>query len=371
MTAPVGRSVPIAAPTRLAPDEHEAVRAAIDTVLSGGSLIGGRFVEQFEDTFATYVGRRHCVGVDNGSDALVLALQALGRPAGSVALVPANDGGFAAAAAQAAGLVPVSLDVDPDTGLVTAADLERGWTPAATAAVVTHLHGWMADIAPIVAWCHDRGVALVEDCAQAAGARREGRHVGTFGDAATFSFYPTKNLGAFGDGGAVVTDRADIADRIRSLRQYGWGETFRIVDGRGRNARLDALQAGVLTARLPFLDRNNALRREIAARYRAALPSTLFLGPDDQSFVAHHAVVVAPGRDRLREVLHAHGVATTVHYPYLIDEMPGVQLGAPAATPQAAARRDRILSLPCFPTLEDAEMALVLTALATWQAAGG
>ncbi|HVE25642.1 MAG TPA: DegT/DnrJ/EryC1/StrS family aminotransferase [Sporichthya sp.] len=371
MTAPVARSVPVAAPTRLAPDEHEAVRAAIDTVLSGGSLIGGRFVEQFEDTFASYVGRRHCVGVDNGSDALVLALQALGCTPGSVALVPANDGGFAAAAAQAAGLVPVSVDVDPDTGLVTAADLDRAWTPVAAVAVVTHLHGLTADIAPIVGWCHDHGLALVEDCAQAAGARRDGRHVGTFGDAATFSFYPTKNLGAFGDGGAVVTDRADIADRVRSLRQYGWGEPFRIEDGRGRNARLDALQAGVLTARLPFLDRNNARRRGIAARYRAALPSTALLGADDPSFVAHHAVVVTPARDRLREVLAAHAIAASVHYPYLIDEMPGVRLGAPAATPHAATLRDRILSLPCFPTLEDAEMDLVLTTLATWQAAGG
>jgi aminotransferase EvaB len=371
MTAPVTRSVPIAAPTRLAPDEHTAVRAAIDAVLAGGPLIGGRFVEQFEDAFATYVGRRHCVGVDNGSDALVLALQALECTAGSVALVPANDGGFAAAAAQAAGLVPVGLDVDADTGLVTIADLERGWNSKASAVVVTHLHGLTAQMAPIAAWCQARGVVLIEDCAQAAGARQDGRHVGTFGDAATFSFYPTKNLGAFGDGGAVVTDRADVAERVRSLRQYGWGEAFRIGDGRGRNARLDALQAGVLTARLPFLDRNNALRREIARRYRAVLPPEWVPGAEDPSFVAHHAVVVVPRRDQLREVLAAHAVQTTIHYPYLIDEMPGVRLGAPAATPQAAARRDRILSLPCFPTLEDGEMALVLKVLAAWLAAGG
>jgi dTDP-4-amino-4,6-dideoxygalactose transaminase len=370
VTAPLLRTVPRADPTRLAEDERAAVRAAVDVVLSTGPLIGGPFVEAFEDAFATYLGIGHCVGVDNGSDALVLALQALECVPGGVALVPPNDGGYAAAAAVAAGLLPVTLDVGEDTGLVSAADLERAWSPAVTAVMVTHLHGMAADIEPLVAWARERGAVVVEDCAQATGARRNGRPVGTFGAAAAFSFYPTKNLGAFGDGGAVVTDRAEVAERVRSLRQYGWVERFRITDGRGRNARLDALQAGVLTARLSFLDRNNDLRRAVAGRYRAALPSGCFVGPDDLSFVAHHAVVATADRGRLWEVLAAHGVETAVHYPYLIDEMPGLRLGAPADIPHARARRERILSLPCFPTLDENEVATVLSALAAWRTAG-
>jgi dTDP-4-amino-4,6-dideoxygalactose transaminase len=366
MTAPLVASVPTSAPTRLAPDENGAIRAAIDAVLSAGPLIGGRFVEEFEAAFAAYVGAGHCVGVSNGSDALVLALQALDGAAGTAALVPANDGGYAAAAAQAAGLRPVALDVDAGTGLVTVADVERAWITSVSVVVVTHLHGRCADITPIVALCRDRGAAVVEDCAQATGSSRNGRRVGTFGDAAAFSFYPTKNLACLGDGGAVVTDRADVADRVRSLRQYGWGEPFRIVDGRGRNARLDALQAAVLSARLPFLDRNNELRRSVARRYRAVLPGRMFAGPDDESFVAHHAVMMTPDRDKLRLLLAGRGVDTAVHYPYLIGEMAGIQLGTPAATPKAARLRDRVLSLPCFPTMRDDEVDLVVGALGDW-----
>ncbi|MBA3744834.1 DegT/DnrJ/EryC1/StrS family aminotransferase [Sporichthya sp.] len=371
MTAPLVRPVPTADPTRLAEAERAAVRAAVEAVLTTGPLIGGPFVAAFEDAFAAYLGSRHCIGVDNGSDALVLALQALGCVAGTEALVPASDGGYAAAAAQAAGLVPVAVDVSPENGLVSVAELERTCSPRVTAVVLTHLHGLAADVKPVVAWARQRGIVVVEDCAQATGARRDGRPVGTFADAAAFSFYPTKNLAAFGDGGAVVTDRADVAEQVRSLRQYGWSESFRITDSRGRNARLDALQAAVLTARLPFLDHNNERRRAIARRYRAVLPPGNLLGPDDDSFVAHHAVVVTPNRDRLREVLATHHVDAAVHYPWLIDEMPGIRLGAPADLPNARAWRDRILSLPCFPTLEETEVDTVVSALAGWQAPVG
>lgn len=368
MTAPPTLAVPTAAPTRLAPDERAATQAAVDAVLTTGPLIGGPFVEEFEAAFAAYLGVEYCVGVDNGSDALVLAFQALDCAPGGIALVPPNDGGYAAAAALAAGLRPVVTDVDAADGLVTVEQIEKGWQPGVAAVVVTHLHGLSCDLEPVVAWCRTRGVPVVEDCAQAAGARRGTGLVGSFGDAAAFSFYPTKNLGAFGDAGAVVCRRAEVADRVRSLRQYGWREPFRVEDARGRNARLDALQAAVLTARLPFLDRNNTARRAIVAGYREATGAPAFLGRDDDSFVAHHAVALNGERDRLRSFLRGHGVDSAVHYPYLVTEMPGLGPATRAATPNAASQRERILSLPCFPTLTAAELETVVTALAAWGA---
>jgi aminotransferase EvaB len=360
--------IPAAAPTRLAPDERAAALNAVDAVLTAGPLIGGPFVEEFETAFAAYLGVRHCVGVDNGSDALILAIQALGCSPGGVALVAPNDGGYAAAAAHAAGLRPVATDVDPGTGLMTLTEIEKAWQPGVAAVVVTHLHGLSCDVEPVVRWCRERGVTLVEDCAQATGARRGNALLGSFGDAAAFSFYPTKNLGAFGDAGAVVCARDDVADRVRRLRQYGWREPFRIEDARGRNARLDAVQAAVLAARLPFLDRNNAARRAVVARYREAARPQVILGPDDASFVAHHAVVLSDDRDGLRQFLGSRGVGTAVHYPHLIDEMPALQPGTAAATPHAAALRQRILSLPCFPTMTAHELETVCAALSAWSA---
>lgn len=371
MTAPAVRTVPAAAPTRLAQDERTAVLTAVDAALTSGPLIGGPFVERFEEAFATYLGVRHCVGVDNGSDALILALQALECPAGGIALVPPNDGGYAAAAAQAAGLLPVATDIDVRSGLQTLAEVERAWRPGVVALVVTHLHGISCEIELMVAWCRDRGVLVLEDCAQAAGARRGDAQVGSFGDAAAFSFYPTKNLAAVGDAGAVVSDRREVADRVRALRQYGWREPFRVEDPRGRNARLDAVQAAVLTARLPFLDRNNESRRAVIRRYRESAKPAVVLGPDDASFVAHHAVVLTNRRDRLREFLTGRGVETAVHYPHLVAEMPGLRLGAADPTPGAAAVRDQILSLPCFSTLEESEVETVCRAVVEWRSSDG
>lgn len=359
-----GQNIPTACPARLAADERAAVLSAVDAVLTAGPFIGGPFVDEFETAFAAYLGAGHCIGVDNGSDALILAIQALGCPPGGIALVAPNDGGYAAAAAHAAGLVPVATDVDPGTGLMTLVEIEKAWRRGVAVVILTHLHGLSCDIEPVTVWCRERDVPLVEDCAQAAGARRGDALVGTFGDAAAFSFYPTKNLGAFGDAGAVVCDRSDVAARVRGLRQYGWGEPFRIEDLRGRNARLDALQAAVLTARLPFLDRNNAARRAIVTGYREAAGPLALLGPDDPSFVGHHAVVLSNARDDLRAFLGSRGIETAVHYPHLVSDMPG--LGGTGATPQAAALRERILSLPCFPTLAGHERQAVGAALAAW-----
>lgn len=363
-------TVPLADPLRLADDEARAVRSALDDVLSGGSLVLGPRVEAFEEAFAAYLAPTGpapaVIGVGNGTDALVIALLALDVPRGSSVLVPANDGGFSATAVRGAGLVPVPVDADPVTQLVDLALLEAATGPDVRAAVVTHLHGQAVDLGPVLAWCRQHGLLLVEDAAQAHGATLGDRRTGTLADAAAFSFYPTKNLGALGDGGAVVTADAQVAARARRLRQYGWGDRFRAVVPHGRNSRLDALQAAVLSARLPFLDAGNLRRRAVVGRYRAALAGSdaVVLG-DAPGAVAHHAVVVHPERERLAATLARHDVVTAVHYPWLVTEMPGLGLG-PVPLPGADRGRREKLSLPCFPSLTDAEVDRVSAALEEW-----
>lgn len=346
-------TVPLAAPSRLAPEEGAAVRAAVESVLSGSTWVGGEPVATFERDFASYLGAgdREVVGVGNGTDALVLAFAALGLSAGDGVLVCDDEGGYAAGAAAQLGLRVQVMDVG-----------ELPTDPSGLAAVVvTHLHGDAVPLAGIDAWRRAHGLLLVEDCAQAHGLRVDGAHVGLTGDAATFSFYPTKNLGAVGDGGAVVLG-PDVATRARSLREYGWGERYRVDRAGGRNSRLDTLQAAILSARLPFLDARNERRRAIADRFRGLV----LLHGEAATTVAHHAVALLANRaerDALRDRLDALGIMTAVHYPWLVSEMPGLTVtGGPS--PVAADRRDRMLSLPCFPEMTDAEVDAVCEALA-------
>jgi dTDP-4-amino-4,6-dideoxygalactose transaminase len=362
--------VPLADPLRLGQPESRAVRQALDEVMSSGPLILGPWVERFEDDFAAYLvpegPRPIVVGVGNGSDALTIALACLDLPDTARVLVPANDGGFAAAAVRASGLTPVAVDADDVTQLIDVPALDAAPTDGVRAVVATHLHGQPADLTAIKAWCAARGLLLVEDAAQAHGATSRGRRVGALADAAAFSFYPTKNLGALGDAGAAVFTDPAAAARARRLRQYGWGDHFRIEVAGGRNTRMDALQAAVLSARLPFLDDNNARRRTIVGRYRAALAGSdaVVLG-DATGSVAHHAVVLHPDRDGLVDVLGRHGVATSVHYPWLVTEMPGLGM-ATTATPRADLGRRCKVSLPCFPTLTSAEVDRVVEVLDEW-----
>lgn len=362
--------VPAAAPTRLAEDESAAVRAAIDRVITDGPWILGPEVESFEADFAAYTELGHTVGVGNGTDALVVAMTALGLAPGAGVLVAADEGGYAATAARLAGLVPVVMDLAPSSTVVDASTAAAAHRPGVEAVVVTHLHGDAVPLAELDAWRRAHGLALVEDCAQAHGLRVDGRHVGTTGDAATFSFYPTKNLGAVGDGGLVGFSDPAAADRARALRQYGWvDERFRPDLAGGRNTRLDPLQAAVLAARLPHLDARNQRRRDLANRWRAALRGRAVLWGDPATTVAHHAVVVTDDRDDLADHLSARGVDTAVHYPHLVGDMSGVRAeGDPA--PVAASLARRILSLPCFPELTDDEADHVAAALQEWRPHG-
>ena len=354
--------VPSAAPTRLGTEESVAVRAALESVLAGGPWILGEPVERFESEFATYLGVPEVVGVGNGTDALVLGLAALGLSPGAGVLVAAVEGGYAATAARMLGLRPLVMDVDELSMGPVVSDAQRADDAGVEAIIVTHLHGDAVPLDEIDRWRGRRGLALVEDCAQAHGLRVGGRHVGATGEVATYSFYPTKNLGAIGDAGAVTCADAAVAKRLRALRQYGWGERYRVEHAGGRNSRLDTLQAAVLAARLPFLDGRNARRRAIANRYRAALPQDRRLHGDPATTVAHHAVAIGADRDGFQQRLEARGITTSVHYPYLVTEMPGLDI-EPASVPTSSRLRDRMLSLPCFPELTDAEVDRVCEAL--------
>ena len=362
-----GAAIPVAAPGLLAPRERADVRAAIDRVLTSGVFVGGAEVDAFEAAFAASVGvGMHCAGVGSGLDALILSLVALDLPRGGQVLVPPNDGGYAALAVQAAGLLPVGLDVS-DEGLVSLPGIQSRCGPSTVAVIATHVHGLAVHLDPVAAWCRSRSIALVEDCSQAHGARGVALH----GDASAFSFYPTKNLGALGDAGAVLTPRADLADRIRGLREYGWGPRHVVSHPQGRNSRLDAVQAAVLRARLPYLARATEERRRIVSRYREAIPWARFLARDDDTFVAHHAVIVDDDRDRLMHLLGQAQIQVAVHYPALVAEMPGLTLHGGHDAPVAAALRDRQVSLPCFPGMSEQQVDRVCAVLTAWGASRG
>lgn len=362
MSAPV----PLADPARLGREEAAAVRAAVESVIARGPWIGGPAVDRFEEDFARYLGGGEVVGCASGTDALVLGLLGLGLPAGGEVLVAANEGGYAATAARIAGLTPVPIDVDRATMAPTVATAEARRTPRTSALVVTHLHGDPVDLRDLDDWRRRHGLALIEDCAQAHGCRPQGRHVGLTGEAAAFSFYPTKNLGALGDGGAVVAADPAVATRIRRLAQYGWDPRPRIALAGGRNSRLDAIQAATLSARLPYLDAGNARRRRMLDHYRAAA-AQLDLAGNPAAGVAHHAVVRTTRRADLVAHLDARGIRSSIHYPFVLGDMPGLRLGeGPEATPVATELAQQVLSVPCTPELRDEEVERVAAALHDW-----
>lgn len=365
-------SVPLAAPGRLLRDEAIAIDAAVSRVVRSGTWILGREVDGFERSFAAFTGATTTVGCANGTDALILALVAIEPSVGAEVLVPSDDSGFAALAATVAGLRPVVYDIDPRTGAPSVDTLGAVCSAATEVLIVTHLHGDLIDLGAIDEWRRSRGLAMIEDCSQAHGLQGPTGHVGTLADLGTFSFYPTKNLGAVGDGGAVVvgagSSASSLARRLRALRQYGWVERNRVDLPGGRNSRLDEVQAAILRARLPFLDERNRRRLVLLDHWREALAGSDVVdhvgGPGPT--VAHHIVVrfsTSEAREEAARHLDRHGVTTAVHYPWLVHEMSGLRVGGPIPE-HAVARRDRVLSLPAEPLLDDTEIGRVADALA-------
>jgi dTDP-4-amino-4,6-dideoxygalactose transaminase len=314
----------------------------------------GPEVEGFEQDFAAYLGASYCVGVASGTDALELALRALGVGPGDEVVVPALTAPATAAAVLRAGAAPVLADVDAESLLLDPERAAEALGPRVRAVVPVHLYGRAAPVEPLLAL----GPDVVEDAAQAHGLRLPGGAAGTLGRAGCFSFYPTKNLGALGDGGAIVTGDPVLAERVRRLRQYGEDERYRSVET-GVNSRLDELQAAFLRAGLELLDEGNARRARIAAAYDEAL------GRPSPPGVNHLYVVRHRERDRLREELAGHGIGTLVHYPYALHEQPAFaacRRGSSLAESERGARE--VLSLPCYPELTDAEVEAVCAALA-------
>ncbi|MFI7706015.1 DegT/DnrJ/EryC1/StrS family aminotransferase [Nonomuraea sp. NPDC049480] len=355
---------------RHARSTETAVQAAVERVLKSGWYVLGEEGESFEQDFADYCGTTHCVGVANGTDAIELGLRALGVGAGSRVATVANAGFYTTTALLALGAWPVFVDVDRDTKLMDLAQLQRAVDcERLDAIVVTHLFGLLHDMEDVLAIAARAGVPVFEDCAQAHGAVRDGRRAGGFGAAAAFSFYPTKNLGALGDGGAVVTGDADVAARLKRLRQYGWESKYRIGIGGGRNSRLDELQAAVLRAKLPFLDGWNQRRRDIATRYSREIAHPRVQGTPvhGAEFVAHLYVVTCDEREELRARLAGAGVATDVHYPVPDHrQRPLADLGLREGLPVTDDLADSIVTLPCYPELSDAEVTHVISSINTW-----
>jgi aminotransferase EvaB len=344
----------------LARADGAAAAAAVQRVIRRGWYLLGEETEGFEREFAAYLGVGDVVTVASGTDALVLALAALGTSAGEEVLTAANAGGYTTNAALQRGMVPRYADVEEEDLLMSRKTVEAALSPETAVVVVTHLYGKMAPIESICELCHERGIPVVEDCAQAAGAHG----AGSFGDAAAFSFYPTKNLGAFGDGGAVATNRPEVAERVRRLRQYGWGSKYRVTERGGRNSRIDELQATVLRVRLGDLDGGNERRREVCGRYAEALAGTAvsMLHDGGSDFVGHLAVARTANRAAFAAALRERGVATEVHYPVPDHRQPALA-GPASALPVTERAADEVLSLPCFPELTDAEVDYVCTAI--------
>jgi len=349
-------------------------RAVLDALGSARYILGER-VDAFERAFAARFGGGECVGVANGTDAVELALRGLGVGQGGLVFVPSHTAVATVAAIGRCGAAPVLLDCDPIHGVIDPQSLEAaihaspGGRPAAVVAV--HLYGHPAPMPELLALGSTYGLPVIEDCAQAHGALLHGKPVGAWGAAAAFSFYPTKNLAAFGDGGAVLTADPVLAERIRALRQYGWDATrnSRIP---GINSRLDELQAAILLVRLAGFDEDQNRRKAIAERYTAGLVDSAVEPPHIARGAVHawhQYVVQSEDRDGLRRHLAGLGVQTAIHYPlpvHLQEAYRGHVALAPGGLPHTDALCRRILSLPMFPQLTDDQVSRVVAGVASW-----
>lgn len=346
---------------------------ALARVIDRGWVVLGPEVRNFETEFAAYLRIPHCIGVANGTDAIELGLRALGVERNDRVITVANAGMYGSVAIRAIGAHPVFIDVDLDTQHATLDTVARGIEQGAKALILTHLYGRaVADTTTIVGLCAKHGVAVLEDCAQSHGAELSGRKVGTFGNAAAFSFYPTKNLGALGDGGALVTSDLSVAERVLKLRQYGWKEKYRADLANGRNSRLDEMQAAILSLLLTDLDEQNKRRREVGARYDAALrhPRVRLTKRGRADDVVHLYVVRCSDRDGLKRWLSDHKIGSDIHYPVPDYRQPALAQGADAGTwqslPNTEALAAEILTLPCYPELSNADVDNVIRAVNNW-----
>ncbi len=359
-------NIPFASPG----SENELIReeldAAISRTISSGSYVLGREVAGFEREFAAYVGCDFAVGVASGTDALTLALRANGVDPGDEVITVSHTAGATVAAILRAGAVPVLVDVEEATLTINANSIEAAITPRTRAIVPVHLYGGGAAISVVQTVAEKHGLVVIEDCAQAHGTRIDGHHVGSGSATAAFSFYPTKNLAALGDAGAVVTSTPEVADRLVALRQYGW-RTPQVSEELGWNSRLDELQAAVLRVKLRHLPHMISRRREIAAAYADGLDNPHLRLPEARLGVQHayHLYVVRiPQRDRLIEVLGARGIGAAIHYAVPVHLQPGyAKVCVAGSLPETEVASRSVISLPLFVGMAEESIAEVVDAV--------
>jgi len=342
----------------------------VSGVFDSGWFVMGPNHNAFETELAHFLGAGHAIGCANGTDALQLALRALGVASGDSVMTAANAGGYTTTAVNLIGATPVYADVDALSHLLTIETLAAalGRLPAKPKViVVTHLYGAAADILEITSWAHGLGILVLEDCAQALGAWDGNHRVGSVGDIATTSFYPTKNLGALGDGGAVMTNDEMLAKKVKSLRQYGWTAKYEADTPGGTNSRLDELQAAILRRRLLTLDATNQRRQQIHSRYeKAAADSVQFVNSSSAGFVGHLAVIEVDSRDKVAAHFDSLGISTAIHYP-IPDHRQQIARSSAAVwgLPNTEKLAGLVLSLPLFAELTEEEICRVEEALAS------
>ena len=350
------------------------IDAAIQRTVASGRYILGNEVAAFEREFAEYLRVSCAVGVDSGTAALYLALRACEIGPGDAVITVSHTAVATVAAIELCGATPLFVDIEPATFTIAIEGLKEALTRhegRVKAIIPVHLFGHPARMAEILKVAADQGIRVIEDCAQAHGAEWDGRKVGTFGDIAAFSFYPTKNLGALGDGGAVATNDEKLGRRVRALREYGWEQRF-ISQIPGTNSRLDELQAAVLRVKLRYLDEDNQRRTRIAELYSQALATRAVVTPQTSpgaKHVFHQYVIRTKARDSLQAFLGERGVATAIHYPMPVHQQPAyagrIQACGSLHETEVAARE--ILSLPMFPELQEHQLKTVVDHIGAWQ----
>ena len=326
-------------------------------LIRSGQYLSGKHTKNFEFSLSEYLGVSFVKALSSGTSALVLALKSLNLGERSDVLMSANSGAYSRIAAEITNLNPVYVDVDLD-GLVGVKTLESAVTENTKAIIVTHLYGQVGEMDEIYQFCKKNKIYLIEDCAQALGAKRNGRPAGSWGDVSAFSFYPTKNLGAMGDAGAIATSSRSIYENIQKLSQYGWSSKYSIDIKGGENSRMDEIQAYILSERLPRLDIMNQTRRHIWERYAQAFKGSNYrlIGQSTESFVAHLAVVDAKtNRNSFRKFLDSKGIQTAIHYP-IPDHLQIAFPSAGLSLPNTEYLSESIFSLPLFPELEEIEI---------------
>ncbi len=376
LAATEGTRVPFIRLDSAFPDLFAELLETVERIARDSAFTLGPELESFESAFAEFCGTEHAAGVSSGTAALEIALRALGIGPDDEVIVPTYSFIATAEAVSTVGATPVIVDVDEETALITAEIVERALTAKTRCVIPVHLFGRPVDMDPLLALCRERGIAVVEDACQAHGAEYRGRPVGSLGDAGCFSFYPTKNLGGWGDGGALVTNDAALDAKVRLLRSHGEAVRHNHELATGTH-RLDTLQAAILEVKLRHLADWNQRRRDAAAALRAGLTGDDVIPPApaaaDGDHIYHLFVVRSANRDALRDHLDSRGVASAVHYPTPIHLQPayaGLGLG-PGALPVAERLAGENCSLPIFPAIEEAQIAEIVAAVNGFEAAAG